>query len=318
MHASLQFYRTEKNDAATIEVINNLGDVLRKTGKYAASIVESRKALTLAKNLGNIYQQASSAKDIGQAYALMNRMDSAYHYSELSRRYASEVYSKDAANQTVFLQVLYDMSKKSDEINRLNNMRNINRVVTIAVVIVAVLVIILGLVVLSRQRLKLKDQQAQHELKKLEEESLKQQLELKSKELTSHTLHLIQKNQLLDDLKNKLNTIVKDDRRDQRKELKQLLNLISINHNQDKNWDDFRNVFEQVHEHFFDSAKKHSSSLNSSDLRLLALLKMNLNSADIATMLGISQDSLRISRYRLRKKLNLPEGDNLSVFIQNL
>src|SRR5215217_7859662 len=107
-NTSLQFYRAEKNDIASIEVVNNLGDILRKTGKYAASIVESRRALELANLSGNIYQQASGAKDIGQAYALMNRMDSAYYYSELSRRYASEVYSKDAANQTVFLQVLYD------------------------------------------------------------------------------------------------------------------------------------------------------------------------------------------------------------------
>jgi PleD family two-component response regulator len=145
--------------------------------------------------------------------------------------------------------------------------------------------------------------------KQLKEENLRGELELKSKELTSHTLHLIQKNQLLEELKTKLNIIVKDDKRDQRKELKQLLNLISINNNQDKNWEDFRIIFERVHEHFFDSVKRHSSSLSSSDMRLLALLKMNLSSGDISTMLGISQDSLRISRYRLRKKLNLSEGE---------
>jgi hypothetical protein len=43
----------------------------------------------------------------------MNRMDSAYHYAELSRKYSLEVYSKDGVNQTAFLQVLYDMTKKA-------------------------------------------------------------------------------------------------------------------------------------------------------------------------------------------------------------
>jgi hypothetical protein len=143
-------------------------------------------------------------------------------------------------------------------------------------------------------------------------------LELKSKELTSHTLHLIQKNQLLEELKSKLGEMIKDDKRDQRKELKQLINLITFNNNQEKNWDDFRIVFERVHDNFFERLKKHSRALTASELRLVALLKMNLSSSDIATMLGISQDSLRISRYRLRKKLNLEEGENLSAFLQKL
>lgn len=315
---SLQFYRAEQNNIAVIEVINNLGDILRKTGRHAASIVESRKALALATQSGNIYQQASCAKDMGQAYALMNRMDSAYYYSELSRRYASEVYSKDAANQTVFLQVLYDMSKKGDEINRLNNIRNINRIITIAVVIVAALVIILGVVVFSRQRLKLKDQHAQHELKKLEEDSLKQQLELKSKELSTHTLNLIKNNQLLENLRNTLQIMVKEDKRDQKKQMQQIILQINESFNHEQHWKEFTNAFEQVHQSFFEKLRIYSNELTSADMRLIALLKINLDSNDIATLLGISPDSLRVSRYRLRKKLNIPQGDNLTAFIQNL
>jgi DNA-binding CsgD family transcriptional regulator len=53
-------------------------------------------------------------------------------------------------------------------------------------------------------------------------------------------------------------------------------------------------------------------------MRLIALLKVNMDSKDIAGLLGISNDSLRVARYRLRKKLNLEQGDNLSTFIQAL
>ncbi|MFD0751854.1 tetratricopeptide repeat protein [Mucilaginibacter calamicampi] len=311
---SLQLYTADNNQIASIEVLNNLGDMLRKTGKYAASIIQSHKALKLASQTGNIYQQASCTKDIGQAYALMNRMDSAYHYSELSRRYYLDVYSKDAANQTVFLQVLYDMSKKSDEINRLNNNRNINRIVTIVVVLLG----ILGIVIFSRQRLKIKDQQAQHELKKLEEDSLKQQLELKSKELSTHTLNLIKNNHFLEHLRSTLQAMVKEDKRDQKKQMQQIILQINESFNHEQHWKEFTTAFEQVHQRFFDNLKTHSSDLTSADMRLITLLKINLDSADIATLLGISPDSLRVSRYRLRKKLNIPQGDNLTAFIQAL
>lgn len=315
---SLQLYQADHNDIASIEVVNNLGDMLRKTGKYAASIVQSRKALALATQSGSIYQQASCTKDIGQAYALMHQMDSAYYYAELSRRSYLEVYSKDAADQTVFLQVLYDMSKKSEEIDRLNNIRKVNRIITAAVVVVVILMVILGLTIFSRQRFKIKDQQAQNDLKKLEEDSLKQQLELKGKELSNHTLNLIRNNQLLEDLRSTLQAMVKEDKRDQKKQMQQLILQINEGFDQEHYWKEFTAAFEQVHQSFFDKIKQYSNELTSSDMRLIALLRMNLDSSDTATLLGISTDSLRVSRYRLRKKLNIPQGDNLTAFIQSL
>lgn len=329
---SLQLYKEDHNEIGSIEVINNLGDILRKTGKYKESIVQSRRAMELARQTGNIYQLASCSKDLGKVYELMNQMDSAYHYAELSRKYSLEVYSKDGVNQTAFLQVLYDMNKKSDEINRLNNVRKLNQVIAIAGVIVAVLIIILSLVIFSRQRFKIKEQQtlarqkeAEHELvqmqlknQQLEEENLKQQLELKSRELSNHTLNLIKNNQFLEHLRTTLHAMVKDDKRDQKKQMQQLISQINESFNHEQYWKEFTTAFEQVHQQFFDNIRTYSNELTSADMRLIALLRINLNSNDIATLLGISPDSLRVSRYRLRKKLNIPQGDNLTAFIQAL
>lgn len=329
---SLQLYQEAHNDIGTIEVINNLGDILRKTGKYAESIMQSRKAMAMARQTGNVYQLASCSKDLGKAYELMNRMDSAYHYAELSRRYSLEVYSKDGANQTAFLQVLYDINKKSDEINRLNNIRKINRIIGVAVFVVIVLLAILSMVIFSRQRFKIKDQralakqkEAAHELtqlelknQQLEEQSLKQQLDVKGRELSTHTLNLIKNNQFLEHLRSSLQAMVKEDKRDQKKQMQQLILQINESFNHEQHWREFTTAFEQVHQQFFDNIKKYSSELTSADMRMIALLRINLDSNDIATLLGISTDSLRVSRYRLRKKLNIPQGDNLTAFIQNL
>ena len=62
---------------------------------------------------------------------------------------------------------------------------------------------------------------------------------------------------------------------------------------------------------FFDRIKLQCPNLTSAELRLCSLIRLNLNSKDIATILAISPDSLRIARYRLRKKLGLEKGDNL-------
>ncbi len=242
------------------------------------------------------------------------------------------MYSKDGVEQTAFLQVLYDIDKKSSEITRLNNSRKINNIIAIAGVSVVILVIILGIVIFSRQRLKIKDQkalarqkEAQHELvqlelknRALEDERLKQQLETKDRELSTHTLNLIRNNQLLEHLRGTLQAMVKEDKRDQKKQMQQIILQINESFNHEQHWKEFTTAFEQVHQSFFNSIKKYSSELTSADIRLIALLRINLPSTDIATLLGISTDSLRVSRYRLRKKLNIEQGENLTAFIQAL
>ena len=329
---SLKLYKEENNETGSIEVVNNLGDILRKTGKYSESLVQTRIALQLSEKTGNMYQLASACRDLGRTYALMSRLDSAYYWSELSRKYSLDVYSADGAKQTTFLQVLYDINKKSDEIARLNNIRKVNRITGVAVAVVIVLLIVLGVVIFSRQRFKLRVQTnqatqkaAEHEVvmlelknQQLEESSLKQQLDVKSRELSTHTLNLIQNNQFLEHLRGSLQAMVKDDKRDQKKQMQQLIGEINESFNHEQHWKEFTVAFEQVHQEFFHSLKAYSTQLTSTDMRLIALLKMNLDSADIATLLGISTDSLRVSRYRLRKKLNMAQGDNLSAFVQKL
>ena len=321
---------------ARIEILNNLGDVCRKTGRYAEALVQTRRALLLALELHEQRQLSGAYRDLGKAHHLAGANDSAFYYLELSRQYLLETYSEENSKQVALLQTVYDIEKKNNEIERLQNARKTNRIITAAIIIVILLLVAMGVLIISRQRLKLRNEQIlrmQHrqifetekelmeaalQNKQLQEGKLKEELEVRSRELTTHTLHLIQKNQLLEELRIRLDEMVKDDKRDQKKQLKQLLNQINHSFNHDQYWVDFRNIFEQVHQAFFDNLKKYCDSLTANDLRLVALLKMNMESNDIATLLGISQDSLRVVRYRLRKKLNLQQGESLTAFIQSL
>jgi hypothetical protein len=160
--------------------------------------------------------------------------------------------------------------------------------------------------------------QAELQNRQLQEERLLRELEVKRKGLTNGTLHIIQKNQLLENLRDRLDLMVKDDKRDQKKQLQQLIQQINLHFNHDQYWSEFRETFGQVHQQFFDHLKEHSEELTGNDLRLLSLIKLNLTSGDIATLLGISQDSLRVSRYRLKKKLSLNNGESLTAFVHSL
>ena len=56
--------------------------------------------------------------------------------------------------------------------------------------------------------------------------------------------------------------------------------------------------------------------LKKSDRKLCAYLKMGLSSKEMASLLNMSVRSIETARYRLRKKLGLEQGDNLTDFIQ--
>ncbi|WGQ08105.1 tetratricopeptide repeat protein [Pedobacter gandavensis] len=312
----------EKNLHGQIEIINNIGDVYRKTGRYPEALNYTKKAESMAKAMNDQYQLSSAYRDLSKTFDLMKRYDSAYHYSELGRDIFLQIFTEDNNKQLALLQTLFEIQQKDDAIAQFEQEKSADRILLIATILIIVLLVCLAASVISRQRLKIKNEQQLNEqnqrLFETQKEAINDALELKSKELTSTTLHTIQSNQFLEELRSTIESLVKDDKRDQKKALQLLIQRINQNINQDQHWKDFSRMFEQIHQTFFDHLKAHCDDLTANDIRLVALIKMNLSSKDMAVLFGISQDSLRVARYRLRKKLNLPQGENLSTFIQTL
>jgi DNA-binding CsgD family transcriptional regulator len=282
------------------------------------------------------YQLQSAYRDMGECFMAMGNPDSGYHYLELSRDLVQEIYTADNQRQIALLQTLYAVEQKNAEITELNAGRKVDHIVLIAVILVALLLGLLGYAVNSRQKLKIRNEQALNEqqqriheaekelmasdlrVKKMEEDTLKQELDIRSKELSSHILHLVQKNEVMEEIRTGLQEIIKDDRRDQKKQLRQLLNKIQVSVAQEDYWNEFRLIFDKVHASFFASLNRHSPDLTPAEVRLLALVKMNLGSADMSRLLGVTPDSLRVMRYRVKKKLRLGADDSLQQFIEQL
>jgi len=126
-------------------------------GQGRLQLVGAGKALALAEKTNDLYEKGAAYRDLGKAYELLHQEDSAYHYLELSRRATIDVYSKENNRQTAFLSVLFDIDKKNDEIVRLENTRKITIITTTSVIIVVILLVVLGAVIISRQRLKIRN-----------------------------------------------------------------------------------------------------------------------------------------------------------------
>ena len=161
---------------------------------------------------------------------------------------------------------------------------------------------------------------SEKEIMYLRNESLQSEMRHKNKELANATLHLIQKNKTLTNLRDELRQLLNnlpDDNPD-RYNVKQLLKKVNRDLQNEKNWELFNNYFDEVHQDFLDRLKKEHPDLSPKDMRLCAYLRMNISTKEIAPLMNISVRGVEISRYRLRKKLQLDHNTNLTEYILSL
>lgn len=153
---------------------------------------------------------------------------------------------------------------------------------------------------------------ALEEQKKLKEQQLHNELEFKESQLSAVTFQMLQKNELLRELK---------DRLEQEKGFTQENPLNKIIHkglSHDKEWNQFNSSFESINKNFYARLKQAYPEISPNDLKLCALIKMGLSIKEMADILNISADRVKTARYRLRKKLQLNSEDNLTDFILHL
>jgi len=155
------------------------------------------------------------------------------------------------------------------------------------------------------------------EILNLRNETLRIEMDHKNKELANATLHLIQKNKTLTELKDDLARLLRKSNQEghDKQVVNNLLRKITKDLRNEKNWEIFNSYFDEVHQNFITRLKTKYSNLTPKDLRLCAYLRMNISSKEIAPLMNVSVRGVEISRYRLRQKLNLSHDTNLAEFI---
>ncbi len=170
---------------------------------------------------------------------------------------------------------------------------------------------------LKEKEHQLKSEIAKEEIIKLQNENLKSELGFKNQELTSFTYHLVNKNELINEIRTALLKVEKKfpDHNELKKEIRQVYKLTEQNSNIDEDWENFVKSFDQVHANFFKRLTDEFGDLSPNDYKMCTYLRMNLTSKEIASLMNISIRSVETNRYRLRKKLGLDPDTNLVQFL---
>jgi len=157
---------------------------------------------------------------------------------------------------------------------------------------------------------------AEKEIVKLRNDKLRADIRHKSKQLANQTMDVLQKNRFLTDIKLEMVELKKRAQSEEVKSsMRRMIRKIDRNIEDEDTQKVFETNFDQVHENFLRRLREVFPELTAKDLRLCAYLRLNLSSKEIAPLLNISIRGVEISRYRLRKKLNLDHKEHLAEFI---
>ncbi len=168
------------------------------------------------------------------------------------------------------------------------------------------------------QTLKMKEEaffkqstKSEEEIMRLKNEKLHDEIAYKTRELASSAIHLVQKGEVLRKIKHELEKLTPDIGAAERSKINKLIKAIDDDIKLDKNWEKFEYHFDAVHENFLKRLREKYPELSPKDQKLCAYLRMNLSTKEIAPLMNISVRGVEISRYRLRKKMQLDAGANL-------
>lgn len=159
---------------------------------------------------------------------------------------------------------------------------------------------------------------SEQEIIKLKNERLITEIEIANTALASTSMHLVQKEELLTKIKHdlsKLNTNIPSD--ENLYNLSKIIRLLSSEEKSAEGWEQFSIYFNKVHANFLEDLKSVYGNLTSNDMKLAAYLKLGLSTKEIAALMKISPRGVEISRYRLRKKLQIPAEISLFTFFSD-
>jgi tetratricopeptide (TPR) repeat protein len=317
----------ESLDEKTGSIVVNLliADAMNKKGD-PQGVELANKMLQMAKSIDNPHFLSFAYEQLSEIYAYRNDYQKAFEYQKKHKVIDDSLFTIEKERMLTEVEAKFQSEKKDDNIRYLTAQTKSQRKNNILLII---LIVLFGAsVVLLFFLLKMKSTAFRHQQKLREQENiihsqekklLKEQLESKNRELASKALEMLRYNDAISGIVEKLekmNYMLKDDP-DALKSINDIIRDIDSNTRQNI-WDEFETAFKNIHSGFYKKLIEICPDITSSEIKLAALLKLNLTSKEISAITYKSESGIKTTRYRLRKKLNFSSDEKLIPFLMQL
>jgi len=294
------------NRKMKIVALINIGDIYLRMNNVGRARDAYEKSLKLSQSEGFRGQKAAVLQSLSEVEKDAGNWKRAFELQGQYYQTRDSSLNGETQKKISELQMKYDNEKRQQEIKIQQQRKDF---LILIIILILLSGIISAILLLSRQRIKMKNI-------RLEKKQLTDEIEFKNKELVTNVMSLLKKNEFIDEATNRLLEIENGPMNEDRKG--QILNLIKQMQkgSEEEIWKEFETRFQQVHNAFYEHLLNQFPTLSPSELRLCAFLRLNLSTKEICKITGQNTASLNVARVRLRKKLGLSNSPvNLVTFL---
>ncbi|MBK7173335.1 MAG: tetratricopeptide repeat protein [Bacteroidales bacterium] len=319
---ALSLFETIGSKADVAEALVEIAQIELVRGNINESIKYAENAVKQSAISGSLKIRLDATLCLSNGYEQKGDEKLALEWMKKAVRLKDSIYNADKYRTIEEIEAGFVQNSLTEENKILTEnsqlQKNAIRTRNILVILMALCLILSAVIiwlVYKRQKEAKKETAKVQQLSEEKIGKLNEDLSVKERELTSKTIFINQKNQLLEKL-------IKD-----LEELKQSGGAAAAIHGlqstlkqelSPNNWKEFELQFNDVHPGFQNRLLEQYPELSPSERRLCSFIRLDMNTREISSLSGQSIKSIEVARTRIRKKLNVPHEHNLANFIAKL
>lgn len=333
LNRSQSMYNELNDDTGICIALKRKAKALNYMGKINQAFSDAENSLYLAKEIKNPSLISEIYSILADMMAYNGNYENAYNYTLLHNHLQDSLASANKERIVSELEIQFQTARKDDKIEMLkqqNEIQHKNNILLMFSFIALAVILVLILILVRLKSLAMKRQNKLYEQEKTirkqddaliekEQQMLKDDLEARNREMASKALEMLRVNETIESIIEKLGEY-REANNGNEKLTKSLQNIVSELESQLKNnsWNEFERIFNNIHSDFFKKLLEICPDLTPSEIKIAALLKLNLNTKEMAALTYKSESGIKSTRFRLRKKLNLNSDDSLVPYLMQL
>ena len=299
----------------------NMGITNGLLGKYNQAFAFLDSSLIYAKKLSLKNEEALIYKNFSEIYEKKNDYKNTFSFYKKYQEITDTLTTKEKEAKFHEIQTKFETQQKENEILTLES-ENSNKKLTISYLVLAfLLLVILFVWFIYRKRLtdkKLLLAEKERNIAHLENENIQIQIEYKNKELAQKALNIAKLHENTIELKSDLNQIMINPTDDKDREFRKLLNKLDNSIENPSIWEEFDLRFKEIHVDFYKTLISTYPDLSKTEVKIISLIRLNLNTKEIADITNRSLRTIQNTRNSIRRKMKLNQEDDLATKIMSL
>lgn len=321
---SVLFYTHIAKEAAekfdkSYEIQGNINGLLAEIAIRKNDSMEAEQLLLEAYNhLKNapspsFYALSNISNGLSNFYEKNGKPEQALFFLKEKQQYDQVFFNQEQTHQTTKLEAQYENQRLIENVKLVEQKAKSQK--TLNILLTGITILLLAILGLGYSFFKNKSKLEREEQARLktEQELLRLQKKQMQKEVMSSALQIERKNELLVEMRNtlkELNAFQHSSKYD-----RALRDEMRIEEALEKNLKEFQDINPE----FFNKLNEMAASkLTPLDLKYCAYIHLKLSTKEIAHIFNVAPSSIRVTKYRIKQKLNLDKEIDLNEFLQNL